>query len=56
MLHAYLRELPFEAAGVVAEAAAAFVLAEALLEKFGSDSLSDIKNSYTNYLKRIAHA
>lgn len=42
------------AAGVVAESAAAFVLARAFLEKFGSDSLSDIKESYKNYLKRIS--
>ncbi len=42
-----------ESAGVVAEAATAFVLAEAFLEKFGSDNLNDIKQSYKNYLKRI---
>ncbi len=42
-----------EAAGVVAESAAAFVLADAFLEKFGSDCLKDIKESYKNYLKRI---
>jgi chorismate synthase len=42
-----------EAAGVVAESACAFVLADALLEKFGSDSLADIKKSYKDYLKRI---
>lgn len=41
------------AAGVVAEAACAYVLADALLEKFGSDSLKDIKDNYKNYLKRI---
>ncbi|MFH1457571.1 MAG: chorismate synthase [Candidatus Omnitrophota bacterium] len=41
-----------EAAGVVAESAAAFVLADALLEKFGGDSLSDIKLAYRNYQKR----
>ncbi|MDD5129861.1 MAG: chorismate synthase [Candidatus Omnitrophica bacterium] len=45
-----------ESAGVVAESACAFILADAFLEKFGSDSLSDIKHSYANYLKRIAHA
>jgi chorismate synthase len=45
-----------ESAGVVAEAACALVLADAFLEKFGSDSLRDIKNSYANYKKRIAHA
>jgi chorismate synthase len=43
-----------EAAGVVAESAAAFVLADLFLEKFGSDSLKDIKGSYQNYLKRIS--
>jgi chorismate synthase len=43
-----------EAAGVVAEATAAFVLAQALLEKFGSDSLSDIKEAVKIYLKRIS--
>ncbi|MFA5114537.1 MAG: chorismate synthase [Candidatus Omnitrophota bacterium] len=42
-----------EAAGVVAESAAALVLADAFLEKFGSDSLKDIKESYRRYLKRI---
>jgi len=45
-----------EAAGVVAEAASALVLADAFLEKFGSDALSDIKNSYAGYIKRIAYA
>jgi len=42
-----------QAAGVVAEAALAFVLADVLLEKFGSDSLVDIKKSYLDYIKRI---
>lgn len=42
-----------ESAGVVAESAVAFVLADALLEKFGSDALADIKNSYADYLRRI---
>jgi len=42
-----------QAAGVVAEGACAFVLAEAFLEKFGSDSLSDIKQAYRSYRKRI---
>jgi chorismate synthase len=45
-----------EAAGVVAEAVCALVLVDAFLEKFGSDSLSDIKDAYTSYLKRLAHA
>lgn len=42
-----------EAAGVVAEAACAYVLADAILEKFGSDALKDIKQNYLSYLKRI---
>jgi len=42
-----------ESAGVVAEAAAAFVLAETFLEKFGADSLRDIASAYRAYLKRI---
>lgn len=41
------------AAGVVAESACAYVLAAVFLEKFGSDSLVDIKESYRNYLERI---
>jgi chorismate synthase len=43
-----------EAAGVVSEAAVAVELARAFLDKFGSDSLRDIKASYRNYLKRIS--
>lgn len=42
-----------QAAGVVAEGACAYVLADALLEKFGGDSLKDIKEAHKNYLKRI---
>lgn len=43
-----------EAAGVIAESAVAFVLSDAFLEKFGSDSLKDIKDNFHNYLKRIS--
>lgn len=43
-----------ESAGVITESVCAFVLADALLEKFGSDSLNDIKDNYRNYLKRIS--
>ena len=42
-----------ESAGVVAESACAYVLADAVLEKFGMDSLADIKSSYLSYLRRI---
>jgi len=41
------------AAGVIAEGAVAIVLADALLEKFGSDSLNQIRQSYQAYLKSI---
>jgi len=42
-----------ESAAVVAEAVCAYTLVEAFLEKFGGDSISDIKHSYSGYLKRI---
>jgi len=42
-----------ESAGVVAEASIAVVLADAFLEKFGSDSVADIKAGFAHYLKRI---
>lgn len=42
-----------ESAGVIAEAVCAYVLADAFLEKFGCDSLKDIKLNYQHYLKRI---
>jgi chorismate synthase len=42
-----------ESAGVVAESVVAYVLTDAFLEKFGTDSLIDIKSNYQGYLKRI---
>ena len=42
-----------EAAGVIAESAVAFVLADALLEKFGCDTLAEITVNYNNYLKKL---
>ncbi len=42
-----------ESAGVIAENMVAFVLAGALLDKFGNDSLEDIKVSVANYKKRV---
>lgn len=42
-----------EAAGVVAESMCAYVLACAVLEKFGADAMQDIKGNYRNYLKRL---
>jgi chorismate synthase len=43
-----------EAAGVVAESACAYVLADSFLEKFGSDNLLDIQKAYRDYQKRIS--
>ena len=41
------------AAGVVAEAMLSFVLAQALLEKFGGDSIEEMLGNYKAYLDRI---
>lgn len=41
------------AGSVIGEALAAFGLADAFLEKFGGDSLGDIRCNYENYLKRV---
>ena len=41
------------AAGIVGEAAVAFELARAMVEKFGGDCLEDMKNNYKNYVSRI---
>jgi len=42
------------AAGVVAEAMVALVLADAALEKFGGDSVGETRRNYEAYLKHIA--
>jgi chorismate synthase len=42
------------AMGVIAEALVALVLADALLEKFGGDSLSELRRNYTGYLESLA--
>jgi chorismate synthase len=42
------------AAGVVAESAVAFVLAQAVLEKFGGDSLDELRRNYEGYLEQVA--
>ena len=41
------------ACGVVAESMAAITLTESFLEKFGCDSLSEIKTNYKNFLKSL---
>ncbi|GAB4365523.1 MAG: chorismate synthase [Deltaproteobacteria bacterium] len=43
------------ACSVVAEAMVALVLADAFLEKFGGDSLREIKYNYAGYLKRAGY-
>jgi len=42
------------AMGVIAEALTALVLAEAMVEKFGGDSLGDMRANYEAYLSRLA--
>ncbi len=41
------------AAGVVAEAMAALVLAEAVLEKFGGDSITETHRNFTSYMQSL---
>jgi chorismate synthase len=41
------------AAGVIAEAMVAIVLADALLEKFGGDSLEETKRNHRAYLEAV---
>jgi chorismate synthase len=42
------------AMGVIAEAMAALVLADAMLEKFGGDSLSEMQRNLDGYLSHLA--
>ena len=42
------------AMGVIAEAMVAIVLAEAMLEKFGGDSLRETRNNYDGYVSQIS--
>jgi chorismate synthase len=41
------------AMGVIAEAMAAYVLAQALVEKFGGDSLAEMRRNHASYLSRV---
>lgn len=41
------------AAAVIAESVVAFVLAQAVLEKFGGDSLTEIRRNYEGYLEQV---
>jgi chorismate synthase len=42
------------ALGVIAEAVTALVLADAMLEKFGGDSLGELRRNYDGYLASLA--
>jgi len=42
------------AMGVIAEAMAALVLADAMLEKFGGDSLGELRRNLDGYVARVA--
>jgi chorismate synthase len=42
------------AMGVIAEAMTAFVLAQAVLEKFGGDSLAEMRRNYDSYVSHVA--
>jgi len=42
------------AMGVIAEAMTAFVLAQALLEKFGGDSLGETRRNFLNYISSLS--
>jgi len=41
------------AAGVVAEAMVALVLADAVVEKFGGDNISEVKRNYQNFISNL---
>jgi chorismate synthase len=43
------------AAGIVGEAMMAIVLAQAFLEKFGGDSLEEIRRNYDAYMESLKH-
>ena len=42
------------AAGVVSEAMVALVLAEAVLEKFGGDSINETRRNYENFIEHLS--
>jgi len=41
------------AAGIIGEAMVAIVLAQAFLEKFGGDSLTETRRNFTNYMEQV---
>ena len=42
-----------EAAGVVGEAVVAFELSDGMIEKFGGDSMNEMKRNYKAYLRSL---
>jgi chorismate synthase len=42
------------AMGVIAEAMLAFVVAQAMVEKFGGDSLKEMRRNFDGYVEQIA--
>ena len=42
------------AAGVVGEAMTALVIADTFLDKFGGDSMAEVKRNYNSYLKYLS--
>jgi chorismate synthase len=42
------------AAGVVGEAMVAIVLADAMLEKFGSDAMTEMRRNYDGYMRHLS--
>ena len=42
------------AMGVIAEAMLAFVIAQAMIEKFGGDSLGEMRRNFDGYVAQIA--
>ena len=42
------------AMGVIAEAMLAYVLADALMEKFGGDSLTEVRRNYDGFVSHLA--
>ncbi|MNO02913.1 Chorismate synthase [compost metagenome] len=41
------------AAGVIMENVVAWVVAQAFMEKFGGDSIEEIRRNYTSYLEQV---
>ncbi len=41
------------AASIIGEAVTALVIADSFLEKFGGDSIDEVKRNYKGYLKQI---